>query len=133
GDGHVAPTTTPTTINSNQTLRTCANPMFTCHGGQITAHMAVPMTWTVPSIFSRDLHYSVNTAADTPLLVEAYWRDKTPTGVTVAENAVAATPSASADPDPTAATGAHAFATWLSQRPYLQSSPVQRTTLDGLT
>ncbi|MFC5175958.1 hypothetical protein [Nocardioides taihuensis] len=108
------------------TGRDCQNTQISC-GPDRTATIAlrVPLHWTVPPGF----HFPASGNGPTPLTVESY-RDDGTEGVSVVEAAQAATAESVARPV-LGVTSARSLARWISQRPFLASSPVREERLDG--
>jgi hypothetical protein len=121
----VGPVHSPTQSGSS---RFCNQPLVTCHGGRTyTIAMRVPMTWTLPRQFQRN-----SGVGPGELGVESYWTHQGHTaGLTVLEQVRAARLGESAEPAASVAANAAALARWLADRPFLQSSGVTGTTLDG--
>jgi hypothetical protein len=106
----------------------CNQPLVTCHGGRTyTIAMRVPMTWTLPRQFRRN-----SGAGPAELLTESFWTHQGHmAGLTVLEQVRAARMGETAGPAAGVAANAAALARWMADRPFLQSSGVTRTTLDG--
>ncbi len=117
--------TKPSAPKVQQPVTACRNPLVSClddHRYQYA--LPTPMTWTVPRGFGTP--YS----GIGPTLVETYRLDDTG-GVTVVEGVRAAT--AHESPRPVASVGsAHELVRWIARRPFLSSSVIRRSELDGL-
>jgi hypothetical protein len=129
----VAPIGKPPATSAGVALP-CEQVFFHCGAGsKITMSLPVPATWTVQSPFARDLHVVTEPGTGQLLLAEFYRKDTAqPAGVTVAEGVRATKADHFANVDPSAPTSARALANWVSRRPFLRSSAVQKTPVGGL-
>jgi hypothetical protein len=137
----------PPTSNTPSTGPTgqCQQAFLQCEaGGRYTVNMQTQMTWTVPPGFAPQLDYLTGPHGDHAVMIQAYRSgERIWAGVVVADPVFAARvvgPSPGGDlfeglkavaPDRSVGSGAHALAVWLSQRPYLIASAVERATIDG--
>jgi hypothetical protein len=123
----------------------CQQAFLQCEaGGRYTVRMQTQVTWTQPRSFAPQLDYLTGPHGDHAVMVQAYRRGQhIAAGVVVADPVFAARvvgPSGGGSffeglkavaPDRSVGRGAHALAVWLSQRPYLIASAVERATIDG--
>lgn len=125
-----APPTSPRPTTS-QTQGTCDIVYFTCSpDGSIRADLPVAVTWSPTNTFKRQLEYEVNAAGNALLNVQADRRHAA-ASVVVLESAKPARPNRLASVDRTVPPNAQAYAAWVASRPYLVTSEVTQTKVDG--
>ncbi len=117
---------TPATQTSADRGDGCDLSIITCHGGRsYTVALDVAMDWTLPRGF--DAPYS-GSPPDSQF-IETYLNDGR-AGVSVLQDVSAASPQSAPGPVPGIGS-APALATWISQRPFLESSSVRTDRVDG--
>ncbi|HEY7043979.1 MAG TPA: hypothetical protein VH419_09960 [Nocardioidaceae bacterium] len=130
-DADLAPTDQPP-ATSTPPQSDCDSPYLRCTaGGRITMQMPVPVSWTVGPQFDREPQALVDSGTSQVYLGENYQRDAT-AGVTVAEGVQPVRATSQAEPASGVPADARSVAQWVADRPFLDASAVQHTTVDGV-